>query len=51
LLSGRDRLSTILIRSEDLQVDVVGNSRRESTTENPGGQVAGHGTEIAVRQS
>src|SRR5512132_3423435 len=33
LLSERDRLSTILIRSEDLQVDVVGNSRRESTTE------------------
>ena len=33
MLSGRDRLSTILIRSEDLQVDVVGNSRRESTTE------------------
>ena len=51
LLSGKDRLSTILIRSEDLQVEVVGNARRESTKENPGGQVAGHGTEIAVRQS
>jgi hypothetical protein len=35
LLSGRDRLSTILTRSEDLQVEVVGNTRRESTTENP----------------
>ena len=35
MLSGRDRLSTILTRSEDLQVEVVGNTRRESTTENP----------------
>ena len=35
MLSGKDRLSTILIRSEGLQVDVVGNSRRESPTENP----------------
>jgi hypothetical protein len=32
LLSGRNRLSMILIRVEDLQVDAVGSSRRESTT-------------------